>query len=398
SDSTLKQLRQIVPLNLLSSNRYALLFPLIRLHNRVADYMIVFLWNFRTSVRLFLDAALLPANRRESGLRLVIHENATGSFFSSGFKLSANLKQFLQRVNSRDHLFSSVLTLPEGRYLAAGLPAQNLSGFTLCILFPYDRIRGQLSQTRFWLNFLLSVNLLLSLVLSVLIARRFLGPVARLSQAIMLTQRNRSQERVEELAADELGQLAQAFNSALDNFEELNLGRIVQEQLFPVESLDNGGFRLFGRSVAMTDLGGDFFDLIRLDDRRTAIIFGDVAGHGVPAALVMAMAKAFFHERPAETFLATKLLGEFSALLYSLKSGTSRRMMTMMIAILDSGSGRVDIVNAGQTFPLLVNGDAGTARFLEIPGAPAGTLKKLRLGEATTTLEPGDTLVLYTDG
>ncbi len=398
STSSIEQVGQLLPLNLLGVNRYAIMVPLFRLASSYTDYLTVFLWNFRSCIELFLSEMLLPMNRRESGMRMVVYENSTGAFHTSGPTLTPTLQEFLRRTISRDHLFSDILQLNEGTYLAAGLPAQSLTGFTLCVLLPFDRISAQLAQTRFWLNFLLLANVLLSLLLSVLIARRFLGPVARLSEAITLAQQRKTAERVEFQAADELGQLSQAFNHALDNFEELNLGRIVQEQLFPADSLDNGGFRLFGRSVAMTDLGGDFFDLIPLNNQRTAVIFGDVAGHGVPAALVMAMAKAFFHRRRDDEFLPSRLINDFSSLLYSLKTGTSRRMMTMLIAILDGQTGRVDIVNAGQTFPLLISADGASPRFLEIPGVPAGTVKKLRLGEISVMMEPGDTLVFYTDG
>ena len=398
SDGAMDDLRNIISLNLLGENRFAILHPFAFSHRPGADYLVVMLWNFPNAVRLFLADSLLSVNRQENGLRLLVKEDRGSAFWAPGFSISSSLAEFFRRTVSRDHLFSDTLFLKEGKFLAAGLPGQNLLGFTLATLFPYETIRRQLNRTRFWLFFLMIVSLVLSLFLSVLITRRFLGPITQLSLAISAAHERDLTHRVPELSADELGQLGQAINHALENFEELNLGRIVQEQLFPTETLDYAGFRLYGKCFTMTELGGDYLDMFPLDEHRIAVVFGDVAGHGVPAALVMAMAKAFFSRRENTTFKPALLLAEFSHLLYSLKSGNSRKMMTMLIAILDGRDGKVDLVNAGQTFPLLITGSGAKAQFLEVPGVPVGTIKKPKFGDLSLTLESGDTLLFYTDG
>lgn len=143
-------------------------------------------------------------------------------------------------------------------------------------------------------------------------------------------------------------------------------------------------------------VGGDFYDAARLDDGRLLLVIGDVTGKGVPAALYMALSKGL-----ARTMLTRGrggLGGGISELNRQLLAEADEAMgVTMLVALLDPGSGAVTMVNAGHENPLL-RAAGGAARSLPMRGGPPLCVVDFPYAEEAAELAPGDTLVLVTDG
>jgi sigma-B regulation protein RsbU (phosphoserine phosphatase) len=151
-------------------------------------------------------------------------------------------------------------------------------------------------------------------------------------------------------------------------------------------------------------VGGDFYDFIplpvRLEDERgegrMGLVIADVADKGVPAALFMALSRTLLRtvsidgRPPSDAFSRTNDL-----ILADARSGL---FVTMFYVILRPWSGDVLFVNAGHMPPLVVRADEGTTEDLRVPGIALGILPDVRFGEHSSHLEPGDTLILYTDG
>ena len=146
-----------------------------------------------------------------------------------------------------------------------------------------------------------------------------------------------------------------------------------------------------------TRVGGDWYDAVALPSGRIAIAIGDVVGRGIEAASTMGQMRSALRAilmQADDTGAMADRLNRFTLALGS----DEAIMTTVVLAILEPGSGRLHFTNAGHPPPLLIGPD-GSARYLaEPPSPPMAVLATPRYQQHTTTIEPGSTIVLYTDG
>lgn len=157
------------------------------------------------------------------------------------------------------------------------------------------------------------------------------------------------------------------------------------------------GVDVFATLKPTYDVGGDLYDFFALDQDRVCFIIGDVSGKGIPAALFMAMARTAFKisAQAARGSVAT-VLEHVNQFLY--ESNPQQLFVTALAGILDVRSGRVEYADAGHEPPFLVSG-AGRARRVEKEGGIVlGLLPERTYSAGTIEMQPGDTLVLFTDG
>lgn len=170
------------------------------------------------------------------------------------------------------------------------------------------------------------------------------------------------------------------------------MARDIQQGLLLAAVPHLPGWELSAVSLPARDLGGDLYDFLPLRDGWQGIMIGDVAGKGLPAALQMAVARTVFrHEARCGQSAALTLAAVNRGVISEIPQG----MVTMLYAQLHPARGELRIANAGHTFPLLVN---GRVQELEIPGLPLGIDIDVDYDQMTITLEPGDTIVFYSDG
>ncbi|MFC1742470.1 CHASE2 domain-containing protein [Candidatus Riflebacteria bacterium] len=175
---------------------------------------------------------------------------------------------------------------------------------------------------------------------------------------------------------------------------ELGIARDIQKLLFPEKMPQVEGYDLFGYSLSADAVGGDYFDFIILDKKRIAIIIGDVSGHGIGAALPMAMAKSGTFLGLSQNITPSNLLLSLNKLLFdTLKR---KRMMTYFVAILDTTEHKVDFSNAGHNYPIIYT--KGGCKFLQATSYPLGIKKRGAFTEVTRFLEDEDVMCFYTDG
>ena len=178
--------------------------------------------------------------------------------------------------------------------------------------------------------------------------------------------------------------------------KDMEFARTVQESFLPQTAPEMQSYRFSAHYTPALEVGGDFYDFIRLDRDRTGIVIGDVSGKGVPAALFMAKlgsdmrTLAFTEADPAAAL----------AKLNDLLVERSRRGMfaTLLYLVLDTASGSLTICNAGHLPPVIKKADGTVTRLPAAGGAPLGIMPGMQFGRETVTLERGDTAVLYTDG
>jgi serine phosphatase RsbU (regulator of sigma subunit) len=178
--------------------------------------------------------------------------------------------------------------------------------------------------------------------------------------------------------------------------EEVALARQIQMSLIPDHLPTVEGYELYGGNVPSQGVSGDYFEVLeRLDGRECVLFIADVSGKGIAASLLTAYIEAL-SSAPIEDGLAPdEIFSRVSRRLY--RRTPHERFATALLATLDPASGYVRYVNAGHNPGLLLS-HAGTTRHLESTGIPLGLLPQADYSCEELTLEPGDLMVLYTDG
>jgi serine phosphatase RsbU (regulator of sigma subunit)/anti-sigma regulatory factor (Ser/Thr protein kinase) len=147
---------------------------------------------------------------------------------------------------------------------------------------------------------------------------------------------------------------------------------------------------------AGVDIGGDWYDVIALPDGSIGLAMGDVVGKGIRAASLMGQLRNGLRAYARDGRSPAAVLEQLNELLTEVDSPD--HMATLVFGVFDSCTGELTLANAGHLPPLLCRPD-GTAEYLQCgPGLPLGALPETRYRNTTFTIEPGSTLLLYTDG
>ena len=175
---------------------------------------------------------------------------------------------------------------------------------------------------------------------------------------------------------------------------EIELAQRVQQRIFPARILVRDDFAVTGRSLPCTETGGDYFQYREFAD-RIAVMIGDVAGHGLGAALYTTMAHAGLVQALG---LGLDVAATFASVNRGLEgSSLDDSFMTAFILLLDPVSRRFTWTNAGQDGVFHLHAD-GRVTVLESQGFPLGMIADATYDAQEGVLEPGDRLVLLTDG
>jgi serine phosphatase RsbU (regulator of sigma subunit) len=200
--------------------------------------------------------------------------------------------------------------------------------------------------------------------------------------------------------------LAREASSVLDNArlvmrerdrqrmeQELSIARDIQQALLPKGFRQLPYTHVGGVNKPCLEVGGDYFDLMELGPTKTAFVIADVSGKGLGAALVMAMLQGNFSGMAMGSEPAT-VCAHVNRFICD-RSGV-HRYATLFFGLLDAG-GSVEYINAGHPPPLLIrNGKVDVA--LPASSLPLGLLPEAEFQLTSFQLQPGDTLVFYTDG
>ena len=158
---------------------------------------------------------------------------------------------------------------------------------------------------------------------------------------------------------------------------------------------ENPRFKIYGETRPAKVVGGDFYDFVQPDKDRIGLLIGDVSGKGVPAALSMAQLLASFRLLVLARDSAADILAGLNEDLF--KRSRFGMFCTACFLSIDLENGLVRCVNAGHYPPLRVGKD-GASQFGEPSGPPLGVLPQYTWKEVEVSIEPGETVLLYTDG
>ena len=177
---------------------------------------------------------------------------------------------------------------------------------------------------------------------------------------------------------------------------ELSLANQIQQSILPTVLPQTDSFEIFGRMQPARDIGGDFFDVVKLSDSLFGLAIADVSDKGIPAALFMMSSRTLLKGAALGRQHPGKVLTEVNKVINS--ENPTGMFVTVLYTIFDQATNSVTFSNGGHNHPLLVHRD-GTSQYLEMPdGIALGVFDGFDYDVRQRELEPGDNLILYTDG
>jgi sigma-B regulation protein RsbU (phosphoserine phosphatase) len=258
-----------------------------------------------------------------------------------------------------------------------------------------------------------------ALVMGLMLAKSITGSVHQLFMGTEHARRGDFGHKIAVVARDQLGELAESFNEMTGSIEdlmrqaeekrrleeELRIARVIQMSLLPQGELSVPGLSITTVCEPAREVGGDYYDLLALDDRRFGLLIADVSGKGTSAAFYMAELKGLMlslsriHRSPRQLLInANRIISDHL---------DSRSFITMIYAVIDLDRWTMAYARAGHT-PLIVRSGDGGGRPAVRVLAPDGMVLGVRidrgelferlLEEQTIALGHGDLLLFYTDG
>jgi PAS domain S-box-containing protein len=199
------------------------------------------------------------------------------------------------------------------------------------------------------------------------------------------------------LALDIARRGALAIERARAFAKEQHIAEALQHSMLPEALPDVAGVSICARYLpgGESDVGGDWYDVVPLSKARFGVAIGDVAGHGVRAAAVMGQLRHALRAFASDDRDAAAVVARLNRFVF--EQGPLD-MATLCYGILDPAHGRVELAAAGHVPPLLIDTN-GDARFVDVlPAPPLGADPLSRYRAAVLDLDPGATLLMYTDG
>ncbi len=177
---------------------------------------------------------------------------------------------------------------------------------------------------------------------------------------------------------------------------ELDVASKMQQSILPTRFPTDPAYQVFGHMVPARNVGGDFFDVLRLENGWVGLAVADVSDKGVPAALFMMSSRTLLKGAAIGMEAPGDVLREVNDLLC--EDNETAMFVTLLYAVYDPATGVLTYANGGHNTPLIVHAD-GSSELLPLTGGIAlGVMSDLPYRQHTVTLAPGDTAILYTDG
>ncbi len=271
-----------------------------------------------------------------------------------------------------------------------------------------ETIRNRTSQYILFSGMILLAAVGLSLLLALWSARSITRPVMQLTRAARKLAQGNFQTRIDLQSRDEMQELGTIFNNIGPKLEEhkrmsqaMEVAKKAQNYLLPRYAPKTEGFDIYGTSIYSDETGGDYYDFIEVErpgSNRLAITVGDVSGHGLGAAFLMASARGIIRAH------AIQYRMDLQDLLRTLNSQLVRdsrddQFLTLFYAVLDPESHTLTWISAGHEPALLYRARSGSIEDIPSSGMPLGiSAHAVHDRQQSLVLDPGDILLVGTDG
>lgn len=293
------------------------------------------------------------------------------------------------------------------------------TGWTFVAVLDESRVLGPVyAELAARASFFASFSLI-TLLIVWLVTRQLTKPIERLARAVRELGAGRlDTASIDVRADDELGRLARAFNGMVKDLRrhvsalteetaarerieaDLRVAREIQASLLP-RALPEAGFgalRVYGINLPAKHVAGDFFDVFEVSPGRLMFVIADVSGKGISAAMFMAVARTVLRQTSSADPDASP--ARIAQVMNRVLVAENERGMflTMILGVIDTGTGEIVYANAGHPPPLRTNGQACAELFGEVTGTVLAVMEDAVFEERRARLGAGERLVFFTDG
>jgi sigma-B regulation protein RsbU (phosphoserine phosphatase) len=313
--------------------------------------------------------------------------------------------------------FQAMANQPYGTLRGEGHPPREVSGYHrlqeapwfLVMIAPGEEILSPIVQFR-WVYSMFAFGFIVLIVALIrTVTGRMASEIKRVSEAALRLSQGEFGEPLPHKSRDEVGELTRSFNRMTRQLKErlrlkeaMDLAMEVQQNLLPASPPSVPGFDIAGRSLYCQETGGDYFDYILRPGRQgppsLCVAVGDVVGHGISAALLMANVRALLRSRLDQTGPIAAAVGDANRLLHR-DTAASGSFVTLFLLEVDTASGALEWVRAGHDPALLYSAAADDLQELGAPGMALGVDASCSyLSASRPGLAAGDVLLIGTDG
>ncbi|MDH3828928.1 MAG: SpoIIE family protein phosphatase [Desulfobacterales bacterium] len=294
-------------------------------------------------------------------------------------------------------------------YFEKPITYQKIRVGTVALAISQHEIIENIESAKRFVSILTVIITFLGVLLSFVLSLYFSRPIQKLKEGTQAISSGDMEYRVKISRNDELGDLGLAFNQMAEGLKERNLMRQslelameIQQNLLPKDNPKVKGLDIAGKSVYCDETGGDYYDFLKLKEngsKKIGIILGDISGHGIPSALLMATARAFIRQRSFLPGSLTEIITDINVLLCA-DAMESNSFMTLFYAVIDTNTKSVKWVRAGHDPAIIYDPKTDIFEELRGPaGVPIGVVPDCCYEENEKTgLEKGQVIVISTDG
>lgn len=310
-------------------------------------------------------------------------------------------------LTKQETLFADIAGQPMRLVISPFANRKNLN-WLIVTTVPDADFLATIHQTRRHSIAVGAIAVLLMLIVTVFAILWLLRPLLALAAHVKSVGEGDLKRQIQLNDNREMAQLSVAINGMVHDLQDrmrlrhaLDLAMDVQQNLLPDSTPSVRGVDIAARAKYCDETGGDYYDFLDvagLNSNELVVALGDVMGHGVAAAMLMATARGMLRSHVRVQGSAAELLTHVNDLL--VKDTDGMRFMTMLLMVIDTAGRKLRWSSAGHDAPFLY--DAAEDRFLELAeagGIPLGIAENQKYDEATLEdLKPGQVLVVGTDG
>lgn len=292
------------------------------------------------------------------------------------------------------------------------------TGWAFAMALPEAAVMTPVYEALYRRLAVLAAGTIVVLLIVVLVAYQITRPMKRLSAALEVLGSGDLDVQVEQVTTkDEIGEFARAFNimvkalnakvkaltratAAREALEsELRVAREIQTSLLPQTFPpfpSRTDFQLHAANLPARQVAGDFFDFFFVAEHVLAMVMGDVSGKGVPAGMLMAVTRTLIRNLAREDVSPAEVIRSVNDAL--VRESDTGKFVTLFLGYYDTASGAMRFANAGHNPPYRVDAGKQVHRLPVATGIPVGIESGVVYANQDIRLDPGDLLVLYTDG